>query len=849
MEEWVTIAEAAKIAGVSTATLRRWDRSGRLRALRHPISGYRLYLRDRLESMVSASAVVVPQPTHMVGRREERAALESLLGRFRLVVVTGPPGIGKTALFRDALAGRDDAVVVDCSEVQDLAGFFGAVGQVASTTSETGILEWLAARPLVLGLDNLEQLLDCGLPEVLARWLAEAVDLRILGTSRRALRIREEHVLTVGPLKADAAGQVFERAGGRAFPQADIEELVTRLEGNPLALELAAAQADLLGPRELLAQLGPDVLTTDARDVPTRHTSIEAAVRASTDQLTAAEHRALSQLLVFRGGFEAVSAAAVLDVPAPLQVLRSLRRASLLRSWIANNERRHAPWAIVREVVAVEPLGSDVQRRHAEWLLDRLSQPGDVRQEAGNYRAVLERIDVSAPVRAAVFAASWSMVRTLTLDECIDIATDLLDSLGDLPVAASVLLVRGNAFMEMGRMEPCMADFGRGLLLVQNDRERINILLDRCLAHLRRPDTEAATADLDRAMALAERGGFRVSLARAYSVRSNVVAFAGSTRQEVVHALHEATQLARELGETLLELSNLAMGTRFEVALGIGRLDDALRAVALAREESNYRIEGYALETVGRILLDAGELPEAIATFREAREVCVTAGYARQGARAGVALAVGLLVAGLYEESEAVIREASAVFSPQGANGQCCRAIVALAAQLGGDADRAWRLIPDPVDAEMARDIVQVVLRLQGRESAASEEADREEALVRAILRIEAGSSASLRIASDGSWFQTPGLARTELAAHPVLTRILSALANAERPLNVDDLIDAAWPELRLIGDSGAKRVRSAVWKLRRLGLKGYLRTSDEGYFIQHSSEPLAKSHKTQSPG
>ncbi|MEV4430123.1 NB-ARC domain-containing protein [Streptomyces sp. NPDC049602] len=339
-----------------------------------------------------------------VGRRTELERVSAALAEHRLVTVTGVGGVGKTRLALRA-AHRAAAGCPDGAWWTDLAQLDGErllVALVADSvdladhtpgTATTGLCRRLADDRLLLVLDSCEHLAEpCA--RLVTELLAAAPGLTVLATSRRPLGVAGERVVGLDPLPPAGrdALELLRRAAGEDFPAAGpAGEICVRLEGIPLALELAAAQIRLQGAEAVRDQLGTrldappgarfDLLAHTERVWPTRHQTLRAAIGWSHELSTPLERLLWARLSVFRGPFDLASATAVC-AGGPLN------RATL----------PGALDGLVRSSVVRPPDGAgrfrmlDTIREYGATWLDRTGETGTVAdRHAAHFRGLARR--------------------------------------------------------------------------------------------------------------------------------------------------------------------------------------------------------------------------------------------------------------------------------------------------------------------------------------------------------------------------------------------------------------------------------------------------------------------------
>ncbi|MFB7244836.1 regulator [Streptomyces populi] len=331
-----------------------------------------------------------------VGRSAELARLAEALETVRLVTVTGMGGVGKSRFAAHAAAGtdvRDGVWRVDLSAVRDPELVGHAVAEALGLTDHTAksprqvLLDHVAGRRLLLVLDGFEHLVDAS-ASLVGELLRRTPGLRVLAVGRRPLDIAGERVFPLAPLDVAEAVELFTdrataRVPGFALDEgnaSDVRELCLRLDGIPLALELAAGRVGVLSPAQLLARLEDRfrLLTGGVRDASPRHRTLRTAIGWSHELCTPGERLLWARLSVFAGQFDleaaeyvcsgdGLHAGDVLDVLGELlaqSVLSREETAAGVRYRMLDTVRAYgAHW------LAATGDAERLRRRHRDWYM------------------------------------------------------------------------------------------------------------------------------------------------------------------------------------------------------------------------------------------------------------------------------------------------------------------------------------------------------------------------------------------------------------------------------------------------------------------------------------------------
>ena len=362
-----------------------------------------------IRTLESRPTNLPPPRTSFVGREREIAEIDDLLTRTRLLTLTGPGGTGKTRLALRVAAGQldrfeDGVYVVDLSATTDPRLVLSAIAASLGVHEDpsTDVLDTLARhlrdRTLLLVLDNVEQVVEAA-PAV-GKLVDAASGLTVLATSRMPLHLAGEHDYLVGPLPlpdpatlshealttCESVALFVERAATvrHGFVLDDrnataVAGIVARLDGLPLAIELAASRVNLLSPQGLLERLEQrlSLLEADSRDLPERQQTLRAAIGWSHDLLDDEQRRVFARISVFAGGFSLEAAEAVCSQGLNLGLLDGLAalvdNSLLTRMETMDGRVRFRSLETIREFGRERlddyPEGDEVRRRHAWYVV------------------------------------------------------------------------------------------------------------------------------------------------------------------------------------------------------------------------------------------------------------------------------------------------------------------------------------------------------------------------------------------------------------------------------------------------------------------------------------------------
>jgi len=388
----------------------------------------------------------------LLGREQEIATLSQLLKRadVRLVTISGPGGVGKTSLalqvaheIQDTFP--DGVFFVSLAAITDSTLIIPTIAHTLGVTESPNRLlidtlkDFLRKKQTLLLLDNFEQIIFAA--PILAELLNASAGLQMLITSREALRLRGEREFPLSPLALPNPSTADLNTPGIAlfvervqavqpnFQLTEenapvITEICARLDGLPLALELAAARIKLLPPQAMLKKLQESslqLLTSGARDLPARQQTLQNAIQWSYDLLKDDEKHAFRWLAIFVGGCTLEAAQSVIGSPASMDVLESLVGKSLLRQTEMDGAPRLSMLETIREF-GLEQLKKDAElqtarRAHASWYTSFAEEAEPhllgAEQKAWLQQLELEKDNLRAAFRWAIDAGDEALTLRL----------------------------------------------------------------------------------------------------------------------------------------------------------------------------------------------------------------------------------------------------------------------------------------------------------------------------------------------------------------------------------------------------------------------------------------------------
>lgn len=652
--------------------------------------------------------------TELFGRTDDVGVVAALTQGGRVVTVAGTGGVGKTRValeVADEVASTDPVWFVDIGDVADddhvagtVADRLGVTGSFPNDPADR-VAESLSTASGLLVVDTCEHVVG-GVARLLDRLLRQAPGLRLLATSRRPLGLEAEVVHRLAPLPVPADGadhrsvrqnlavQLFRARArlvrsdfevGEANAQ-DVAAVVAALDGLPIAIELAAAHADVSSVAAIRRRISGrlDTLVSQSASLPPRQRSLRAAIEASLVLCSDDERGVLGALSVFPGSFDLPAAEAVAGLPSGdvFGHLSSLVRQSLV---VVDGDASYRLLTPIRafalERLAADPGRDLVHRRHRDWVAAAAEAAGGKERHAGQDQAVSTLAGLLPDARVAL---EWSLVHDPGTAADLAVWFSWVWTLRGLAAEGIDWLTRVRAVVDA---EPGESEAAR--------RTRAAVLAS--LGQLANPAgrLELASAVCTEAARLRRDLGDERELANTLLTLS-VARWALGDLETAAAAQDEAAHASRHWPTGWDHVSALVLRARTALDAAEPDLDERIeRAVAAAQATEDSHNLGLAVACRARRLLLAGDPDSAAITAEEALRLWRRIAY-REGEMSALNLLGRVRVEqGRVDEAEALCREALAIARLANHRGALCESVEswAMVAGAAGRREQAYLLL------------------------------------------------------------------------------------------------------------------------------------------------------------
>jgi len=578
-----------------------------------------------------------PQLTSFIGRERELAEAKKKIASAKLLSLIGPGGTGKTRLALQIARGqissfKDGVWLIELAPISDPAFIIPAIASIFELREIQNIplidilLDYLRAKEMLLVLDNCEHLIEES-AQIADQFLHTCPNLKIIASSREALGIDGETVFSVPSLKGDEATRLFIERATKAEPRfkvtdedaALITQICSRLDGIPLAIELAAARIKLFTPEQIAERLDDrfNLLTGGSRTALPRQQTLHALIDWSYQTLNELEQRTLRRLAVFSGGWTFEAAESVVGEHEAMDGLLGLVNKSMVNVEEQEGASRYRFLETIRQFAMEKLLESGEAEETRDRQLDYFMEYGEganIGLFSAEVKTYLDVFDTEHDnLRSAL---EWASARHP------EKALRLVDHIG------SYWSVRDH---NSEAISWCQVVLGKtkSVTGLEMDRARVYIVLGWC--SITTGEHRLGRTAAEQALVLGKSVNDESTIARAYGILALACVFTGDfyTAQHAVvegEAFARARGLKSELAFILASRAQLAFISSRDVAKAKEYMNEAARL----SQEMGYQW-AYSFSTFGlaRIAAELGDLETARKRFMESEEVARRMGNKR----------------------------------------------------------------------------------------------------------------------------------------------------------------------------------------------------------------------------